>query len=59
MSDIKDYTPPADSTLSEPIYAITWRCPIATLYMSTKQIYSQSTFRIRKIRHTGRVVGYK
>ena len=59
MSDIKDYTPPADSTLSEPIYAITWRCPIVTLNANSKQIYSQSLFRIRKIPHTGRVVGYK
>ena len=59
MSDIKDYTPPADSTLSDPIYAITWRCPIATLYVNSKQIFSQSLFRIRKITHTGRVVGYK
>ena len=59
MSDIKDYTPPADSTLSEPIYAITWRCPISNLNMNSKQIYSNGLFRIRKIIHTGRVVGYK
>ena len=59
MSDIIDNTPPADSTLTEPIYAITWRCPIANLNMNSKQIYSNGLFRIRKIVHTGRVVGYK
>ena len=59
MSDIIDNTPPADSTLTEPIYAITWRCPIANLNMNTNQIYSDGLFRIRKIVHTGRVVGYK
>lgn len=60
MSDIKDYAPPADSTLSDPIYAITWRCPISNLNMNTNQIYcSNGLFRIRKIVHTGRVVGYK
>ena len=59
MSDIKDYTPPADSTLADPIYAITWRCPIANLNMNSNQIYSNGLFRIRKIVHTGRVVGYK
>ena len=59
MSDIIDNTPPADSTLTEPIYAITWRCPISNLNMNTKRIYSDGLFRIRKIVHTGRVVGYK
>ena len=59
MSDIIDNTPPADSTLAEPIYAITWRCPIANLNMNSNQIYSNGLFRIRKIVHTGRVVGYK
>ena len=59
MSDIIDNTPPADSTLSEPIYAITWRCPIANLNMNSKQIYANGLFRIRKIVHTGRVIGYK
>ena len=59
MSDIKDYTPPADSTLSEPIYAITWRCPIVNLNMNSNQIYSNGLFRIRKIAHKYRVVGYK
>ena len=60
MSDIKDYTPPSDSTLSDPIYAITWRCPISYLNMNSKQIYStEGLFRIRKIAHKYRVVGYK
>ena len=59
MSDIIDNTPPADSTLSEPIYAITWRCPISNLNMNSKQIYADGLFRIRKINHSGRVVGYK
>ena len=59
MSDIKDYTPPADSTLSEPIYAITWRCPIVNLNMNSNQIYSNGLFRIRKIPHKYRVIGYK
>lgn len=59
MSDIKDYTPPAESTLSDPIYAITWVCPIVNLNANTNQIYSESIFRIRKIVHTGRVIGYK
>ena len=59
MSDIKDYAPPEDSTLSDPIYAITWRCPIANLNMNSRQIYANGLFRIRKIIHTGRVVGYK
>lgn len=59
MSDIKDYTPPSDSTLTDPIYAITWDCPIATLNLNTNQIYLTTRFRIRKIVHTGRVVGYK
>lgn len=59
MSDIKDYTPPSDSALSDPIYAITWRCPISNLNMNSNQIYSGGLFRIRKIAHTGRVVGYK
>lgn len=59
MSDIIDNTPPADSTLSEPIYAITWRCPISNLNMNSNQIYANGLFRIRKIVHTGRVVGYK
>ena len=59
MSDIIDNTPPADSTLSEPIYAITWTCPIANLNMNSNQIYSNGLFRIRKIVHNYRVVGYK
>ena len=59
MSDIKDYTPPAESTLSEPIYAITWRCPISNLNMNSNQIYADGLFRIRKIEHKYRVIGYK
>lgn len=59
MSDIKDYTPPADSTLSEPIYAIEWRCPEVSLNMNSNDIYGGGLFRIRKINHTGRVIGYK
>ena len=60
MSDIKDYTPPAESTLSEPIYAVSWACPIVSLNMNTNQIYDNGIlFRIRKINHSGRVIGYK
>ena len=61
MSDIKDYTPPEDSTLSEPIYAVSWACPIVSLNMNTNQIYDNGRilFRIRKINHSGRVIGYK
>lgn len=60
MSDIKDYTPPEERTLSEPIYAITWRCPIVSLNMNSNQIYSSNgLFRIRKIAHNYRVIGYK
>lgn len=61
MSDIKDYTPPADSTLAEPIYAITWSNPIVSLNTNTNQIYDNGgiLFRIRKINHSGRVIGYK
>lgn len=59
MSDIKDYTPPADSTLSKPIYAVTWSNPIVSLNMNTNNIYGDGLFRIRKINHSGRVIGYK
>ena len=59
MSDIKDYTPPSDSMLSDPIYAITWRCPISNLNMNSNQIYANGLFRIRKITHNYRVIGYK
>lgn len=59
MSDIKDYTPPAESTLSDPIYAVSWTLPVATLNMNSNDIYSTSLFRIRKINHSGRVIGYK
>ena len=60
MSDIKDYTPPANSTLTEPIYAISWTCPIVSLNANTNTIYgNRILFRIRKINHSGRVIGYK
>lgn len=59
MSDIKDYTPPANNTLADPIYAITWRCPIVSLNMNSNDIYGRGLFRIRKINHSGRVIGYK
>ena len=59
MSDIKDYTPPAESTLSDPIYAVSWTLPVATLNTNSNDIYSTSLFRIRKINHSGRVIGYK
>ena len=59
MSDIKDYTPPEESALSEPIYAITWRSPIVSLNMNTNDIYGGGLFRIRRINHSGRVIGYK
>lgn len=61
MSDIKDYTPPAADKLSEPIYAITYTCPTVVLNANTNQIYPSSggaRYRIRKVAHTGRVVGY-
>lgn len=60
MSDIKDYTPPSDNKLSEPIYAIVYTCPTVALNANTNQIYSSGVllYRVRKINHTGRVVGY-
>lgn len=59
MSDIIDNTPPEYSTLAEPIYAITWRCPIVNLNMNSNQVYSNGLFRVRKIAHNYRVIGYK
>ena len=59
MSDIIDYTPPAENTLAEPIYAVTWRSPIVSLNMNTNDIYGGGLFRIRRINHSGRVIGYK
>lgn len=59
MSDINDYTPPSADKLSEPIYAITYSCPTVALNANTSIIYSTGAlYRIRKIAHTGRVVGY-